>query len=348
MTLKTTARKSVALVKLYFIAKNALASARSRIRGDTMTHEYQVSSSEASRADYATNRFENYTRLANLTPASLRGMRVLEVGPGDNLGAAFLFAAYGATVCTADAYYVHREANDDLATASLLLKRRLHQTDDLSAEDVLGGIKTHYRLPLEHAAEILPQSSFDLVVSNAVLEHVYDLDLALASIDALLVPGGLHVHIVDLRDHGVFTPFLHELTFLGVGDTTWRLMNGRLGLPNRRRISAYQETLVRLGHSADFTITSIVGPMYFQEPIDLERLPAYGMEDATQYALRTAPRRVRERLASMSLRDSVVQGFIVVAGKPTAPDLPVAHSSRTWTEASSTMARSIAGSTVAR
>jgi len=343
MTLKRIARQSATMVELYFIAKNALAGVRSRISGNTITSEHRLRFSEAEpRADYAANRFEGYMRLTDLTPESLRGMRVLEVGPGDNLGAAFLFGAYGATVSTADAYYVRREQSADLVTASLLLEQHLSDTDSLSAESILRDVEAHHDLPLERAAGVLPRSSFDLVVSNAVLEHVRDLDLALASLDALLVPGGLHAHVVDLRDHGTFTPYLHELAFLGVGEAKWRLMAGQLALPNRQRISVYQEILAKLGHETHFAVTRVVGQRRLEEPLDLGQLIASGMDDAMRDALDTSPKRVRELLANAPLQDSLVQGFIIVARKPSAPDAcPSFNGETTCTESVAVTARSI-------
>ena len=59
----------------------------------------------------------------------------------------------------------------------------------------------------------------DVIISRAVLEHVFDLDTAFGAMHRLLKPGGRMAHKVDLRDHGLFTDGgQNALEFLTVSD----------------------------------------------------------------------------------------------------------------------------------
>ncbi len=64
---------------------------------------------------------------------------------------------------------------------------------------------------------MLPGGSFDVILSRAVLEHVYDLGSAWRSMDTLLAADGIMLHKVDFQNHGMYGS-LHPLRFLGVPD----------------------------------------------------------------------------------------------------------------------------------
>lgn len=93
---------------------------------------------------------------------------------------------------------------------------------------------------------MIPRSSVDVLYSLALLEHVQDLGRGLEAIYAVLRPGGEMIHRVDLRNHGVLEEF-GETAFLRPSPTVWRLMGGAWGLPNRKALSFYRETLEGLG-----------------------------------------------------------------------------------------------------
>jgi SAM-dependent methyltransferase len=70
----------------------------------------------------------------------------------------------------------------------------------------------------------LAVESADLVISQAVLEHVDDLDAAWSSMERILRPGGLMSHQIDFRSHG------HSAFWNGhwaYGDSEWAVVRGR-------------------------------------------------------------------------------------------------------------------------
>ena len=59
--------------------------------------------------------------------------------------------------------------------------------------------------------ESLADDSFDMVLSNAVLEHVLDIPGAVAELSRVTCASGIHAHQVDFRDHRNFDRPLDHL-----------------------------------------------------------------------------------------------------------------------------------------
>lgn len=65
---------------------------------------------------------------------------------------------------------------------------------------------------------LIAESTFDVIYSNAVLEHVRDPLKTITECRRILKPGGLAVHQIDLRDHEDFD---NPLEFLKVSAEEW-------------------------------------------------------------------------------------------------------------------------------
>jgi len=97
--------------------------------------------------------------------------------------------------------------------------------------------------------QALADASFDLVVSNAVLEHVVDLPAACRALARVTRPGAVNSHQVDFRDHADFS---RPLEFLTIGDRAMSAgMARRRG--NRLRVSEVE----RLFRDAGFAVESV-------------------------------------------------------------------------------------------
>jgi SAM-dependent methyltransferase len=315
LSLKSKLRSSIAVNEAYFVLKNLGARWRQTSRKVSLSREFMTSADPAARAEHAKDQFGMYQSLGGLDATSVTGRRVLEVGPGESLGAAFLFAAHGADVATLDAFRVKRSEHADIATAALLMKKMGHEAKAASA--ILDRIDTRYGIPLERASDAFAPESFDLIVSNAVLEHTRDVQAALRQADALLRPGGCQIHNVGLGDHGVFTPGgIHELAFLGVSDFLWRLMTEHLALPNRSRVSTYREVLTSLDYTTTWSVTGILGVDPLEPALALDGLLALPMRPETAKALSLLPAKSREFLEGAPIEDWLVQAFHVTCWKP--------------------------------
>lgn len=183
----------------------------------------------------------------------LAGKSVLEYGPGDLLGVALLFYAHGAArVQCVDRFPLTRSSPRNLRIYRLLLDR-LPAAARARAERafVVPGDPASGFDPAAIAYTVTPDGlagqprAFDLVISRAVLEHVNDLPRTIADIAAALAPGGVSVHEVDLRSHGLDRYRVYD--FLTWPDALYRVMYGRKGFPNRWRVDKYRELFARCG-----------------------------------------------------------------------------------------------------
>jgi SAM-dependent methyltransferase len=235
--------------------------------------------------------------------------RVAELGPGDNYGMALVLRAAGAiewhgvdrfrpTRDPAHAAAVHHELAQRLGRPDLLRNNggRIDGTTDHAGA----------------AAETFFRTSgltFDVILSGAVLEHCENPLVALDGMLAALRPGGIMVHIVDLRDHGLFEG-QPPLTFLTVPDRIYRRMVRNSGRPNRFMFADYRTWAKQAGVECELEVYGITGP-------ERDFYPDRPEERAAALA---AVRAVRSRLArSMSAHsdsDLAVSGFSLIVRKP--------------------------------
>ncbi|HWS68394.1 MAG TPA: hypothetical protein VN325_36960 [Steroidobacteraceae bacterium] len=98
--------------------------------------------------------------------------------------------------------------------------------------------------------EVIERGVVDMIFSQAVLEHVDDLESAYAAMRVWLASGGWLSHQIDFRSHGTTTEWNGHWT---CGDLTWRLLRGRRKfLINREPHSTH----LRLLREAGFTVVS--------------------------------------------------------------------------------------------
>jgi hypothetical protein len=175
-------------------------------------------------ARYARQGFEGYvqqlahgTRVSN--PEALRrlnGARLLELGPGRSLGTAVLLASAGARVSVADRFMptwddeYHAPIFEALLDVCAVDRLSLQPIRDALAARAFPPAVTGHRLAAEQLGRIGGQ--FDLVLSNAVLEHVEDIAATAWNLAAVTAAGGLGLHQIDLRDHRDFARPLEFLT----------------------------------------------------------------------------------------------------------------------------------------
>jgi SAM-dependent methyltransferase len=106
---------------------------------------------------------------------------------------------------------------------------------------------------IEHLS--LADGEADLVISNAVFEHLADVDVAVAELARVTKPRGLGVHLVDTSDHARYGDgSVHPLHFLRM-QTRERMVNGS----NRLRLFQIAEAFARHGFEVlqvrrDFTV----------------------------------------------------------------------------------------------
>jgi len=329
--MKSWARRSKTLI----IAAKIYQNWQMRRRFASGVIETEHGSSHRSKSlieslSYIEEQFADYLRYSGLTPDELQGKKILELGFGDNVGVALKFLAAGADrVVGVDKFYSSRNPEHEreiyLALRERINERERERFDE--AIDLREGVKfneTRLRvingLDLEQAATMLTDEGilFDIIVSRAVIEEIFEPGQVFNAADRVLAPGGLSIHKIDLSDYGIFADGgMHPLTFLTIPDWVYRRMATDSGIPNRKLIGYYKKEMNELGYSARFLVTGIVGraPLVpHQEQVELG-------SDYTTDTLKLVEE-IRPRLCSQfrDLKDEelMINGIFLVARKPTS------------------------------
>ncbi|WP_326524809.1 class I SAM-dependent methyltransferase [Sphingomonas sp.] len=243
--------------------------------------------------------------------------RVAEIGPGGSAATALLLIDEGAdTVALLDRFVFPHDPELLGRTYHAIIQRSPKLTALFPDPTDL-----HSRITFESgepaAAEqyFARNGNFDAVCSCAVLEHVSDPILALESMTAALKTGGVLVHYVDFRDHGMFTSSgKHELTFLKVASWLYPHMSRRRGRPNRVLIDRYRTACDRLGLDYEILATSLVGPGSLPAPIAYEKVPE-GLRSAAEARVEEIRPKLAMPFRSMDARDLAIDSIVLVARK---------------------------------
>lgn len=157
------------------------------------------------KSGYAIKVFNSHVEKSGLR--NIRGTTLLELGPGDSISTAIIAASHGAQAVLVDAGpYVRTDISPyfDLVHALAALGLSPPDLSDcLTINDILTKCQACYHTEGLHSLGKLQSASFDLIFSQAVLEHVRKKDF-LATISQccrLLKSDGICSHEVDLRDH---------------------------------------------------------------------------------------------------------------------------------------------------
>ena len=186
---------------------------------------------------YSHNLFLKYINLIRRYDKNftLKNKVILEIGPGDNFLLAYIFILNGAEkVYLIDKFHKPLDISYDLILLKRYIKKFFHFFTDYNLKNIENKIKYYANSPFENF-NVLKKNSIDLIISNAVLEHIFDIESAIRIISLLLKDGGLTIHRIDLRDH------LHIadncfLDFLKFSPRFWRFFGD---LTNRMRYPEY-------------------------------------------------------------------------------------------------------------
>jgi len=323
---KRLARRSKTAIIIYKIFDNRRLRNRAQA-GDieTIHGATHINQSVEKSIAYIEKQFADYIRYARLSPESLSGIRILELGPGDNLGVALKFLAAGAeSVVCLDRFYAKRNAQHEAEIYKTLRDRlnpeersRFDAAVSLNSKVQFNSkrLQVYYGASLDGVADKLAKDfgGFDLIVSCAVLEEIYDLNPAFAAMDRLLSRGGSLVHIVDLGDYGMFRDQgMHPLTFLTIPEVIYRRMASDSGLPNRKRLGYYIEKMKKLGYQSKFFITSVL-PNGRLEPAPEYAPGGFKLDSNLVASIRS---KLANQFKDLHEEELLIDGMLLVAQKP--------------------------------
>jgi SAM-dependent methyltransferase len=244
-----------------------------RLTGETGRGTEQGSPQDV--AEYFRSCFEDYFRALDVAPkavpAFLDGKRLLEYGPGDVPAVALLMVAHGAesVVCVDRFPLLDLSETNGAVVRSLLQgldgeRRRRAESCFVSSGDPESGLSSRIRYLIRPSGLSGLRDAVDLVLSRSVLEHVDDLPATFADMYAALREGGLAVHKVDLKSHGLHKD--NSLDFLTWPQGLWSLMYSNRGVPNRWRIDTHRRAMAASGlHALSLRPTLVADPREMQD-----------------------------------------------------------------------------------
>jgi SAM-dependent methyltransferase len=307
------------------ILHNMAARARfllGRVESDIGATHALLSTGESVR--YVNRVFADYLAYAGLQPSDLQGKRILEVGPGDNLGVALRLYAAGATqVVCVDKFYSrrdHRQQCDIYASlrTGLSDEERARFDEAISPAGSINERAIHYLygVAAEHVNQHFERGSFDVIVSRAVLWEIHAIDDALRALDRVLRPGGLMIHKIACLDWMFRQNGYHPLEFLTLSDAIYSLVAQDSGKSNRRTIDYYRRAFEELGYRPTIHITRVVGGEGEEFPPGTTRLESgVHYTEHTLQLLRSIRPRLQSRFRELADADLMVEDMFVVAEK---------------------------------
>lgn len=157
-------------------------------------------------------------------------------------------------------YFPRRILTDDHLAGAFAPARVQSIRDALTSASGAGNVIS-YRAPWTDAA-LIERDSIDMLYSQAVLEHVDDLDGAYDAMASWLKPGGFVSHEIAFTSHKLTTEWNGHWT---VPDPVWKLIRGkRPYLLNREPASTHIAHIKRSG-------LEIVNEVRVQRKSDIER-----------------------------------------------------------------------------
>jgi SAM-dependent methyltransferase len=210
------------------------------------------------------------------TEFSFTGLRVLELGPGADLGVGTALLALGAASYTA--VDVNRLVDGVVPGFHERLLERLRAKQPESSLKLAGvleevnraaggeGQRLRYVYLPSFDLSILGAGSIDLVVSHAAIEHFDDPGATFRQLADVVRPGGLLVAQVDLMTHTRWIRERDPLNIYRFGDGFYRWARFR-GAPNRVRPAAYERMLRDAGWTEAAAIPDLVLPSEYVETV---------------------------------------------------------------------------------
>jgi len=269
--LKRLAKGSKSAIILFNVYNN-LRLKRQFARGEIETMHGSTHDGRALEysLSYIAGVFDDYFQYSDMQLPSLQGRRILEVGPGDNLGVALKFLVAGAEQVTClDKFYAKRNVEQQRRIYAAM--RRELSGDARARFDAAvsleKGIEFNrarlnyiYGTGIEAADGLFPPGFFDVIISRVALQEVYNIDAAFNAMDTLLAPGGLMAHKIDLTDQRIFSgQGMHPLTFLTIPEVIYKFMGRVSGKSNRKLAGYYRQKMCALGYDTKLFISHLLG-----------------------------------------------------------------------------------------
>jgi SAM-dependent methyltransferase len=239
--------------KYYFIgglAILALNCLRHRVRGYRTPRTFSPTYLErAARYDMSVVKgwLRSYREYVGVDTA-IDSKRVLEIGPGEDLGCGLTLLAEGAAEYHAlDAHYLLGNTPEEFYDVLFGLMREEYNgldEDELRRQLDLFRSQSPQRLNYIHQPDfdlrVLGRSSIDVVFSQAAFEHIADPRSTIEALSEVVAPGGSAVILIDFMTHSRWIRDKDPLNIYRYPDWIYRLFSFS-GIPNRFRPCEYKK-----------------------------------------------------------------------------------------------------------
>ncbi|MEC7881119.1 MAG: class I SAM-dependent methyltransferase [Chloroflexota bacterium] len=198
---------------------------------------------------------------------SLKGKKILEIGPGGLLFQGLIFQAMGAEYTAIDAFQGNclSEKARDLYARFLSDTSSFSFSYDLEWKDVeQSNLNYIPNMPLEKMSESLKGKKFDIIFSYGVLEHLYDIDSGFVTMENLLSDQGLAIHNIDYQPHDFWRDYENPLTHLCVPNFLYKMAYPKFrGYTNRLRHSDFMKSI----KSASLKVISVQESEFYPKEV---------------------------------------------------------------------------------
>lgn len=196
--------------------------------------------------------WERFLRVYTEREKPFYDQHVLEIGPGPDLGTGVILLALGAkSYCAIDRYELATRTPAEFYER--LFKRIRHFPECEKAMKVFhefeknGSDRFTYICDSNFNLDAVQSDKYQILITQAVLEHLHDLRAVFATLRHKLSRGGFMIHEVDLSTHTRFIRDLDPLNILRYPDTLYHLLRFSES-PNRLRMDDYASILNELGY----------------------------------------------------------------------------------------------------
>jgi hypothetical protein len=181
----------------------------------------------------------------------LYNKKILEIGSGNLPALGYFFIIFDKIkfYCASDPY---REGNlsskknvkKQLAVINEFKKRQINEIEiyaNVKDKKIILNKNFINFINLDITGNINTGGKFDVVISNAVLEHIEKekINRAVKNMNSVLNSGGIMLHVIDFRDHANFNRPLSNLKYT---DEEWnRLTKDTIFYTNRLKLDDYLE-----------------------------------------------------------------------------------------------------------
>lgn len=196
-------------------------------------------------------RWHDYLNKYDHTDEAFKGKKILELGPGADLGVGlFLLAEEAESYSAIDVHNlvkstpieIYEKLFDYLKKSGIDDKVVLELRTQLELTNRNHNDRINYQVTKDFDLTVFRENSFDLVVSNASFQQFDDVAKSIAQLSKLVKPRAKFISLIDLKTHTRFINSRDPLNIYRYSDFIFKLLRFK-GSPNRMRPYEYKNAL---------------------------------------------------------------------------------------------------------